>query len=88
MSESNGNGKLTVPEKMLALLADGMPHLRRDLHDCLYDDSGKLSNIQVHISNLRRQLRPRGQDIVCEITPKGIAYRQVRLLASPYDGRK
>lgn len=79
---------------MLDVLADGMPHTRMELHACLDDELGPLSNICMHISNIRKILRPKGQDIVCElvhVTIKGgskIQYRHVRLLASAYDGRK
>lgn len=78
---------------MLSVLADGMPHTRMELHACLPDELGPLSNVWKHVTNIRKILRPRGQDILCELVtaPKGgsrIQYRHVRLLASAYDGRK
>lgn len=69
-------------DRMLSILADGLPHTRRELHGCLYDDQGALGNIRNHIAALRKKLRPLGQDIVCELSSGAICYRQVRLLKS------
>lgn len=78
----------SVKGKMLAVLSDGMPHRREELHACLWDEDGDLSNIQIHISHLRKVLRPRGEDIVCEYVGMTFQYRHVKLLANAYDGRK
>lgn len=67
--------------RMLRVLADGLPHRREELHACLVDDLGALSNIQPHLSDIRKTLRPRGEDIVCEIVSRRICYRHVRLIA-------
>lgn len=75
-------------KKILAVLVDGMRHSREELHSCLPDDMGALGNIRDHVSHLRKKLRPKGQDIVCELYLAKIYYRHVRLLANPYDGRK
>lgn len=69
---------------MLAVLADGYPHTREELHACLYDDRGALSNIRVHISAIRKKLRPRGEDVACELLAGKVYYRHVRLLKSAY----
>jgi hypothetical protein len=69
-------------KRMLRLLADGLPHPRTELFQCLVDDLGPLSNIQPHLSHLRKRLRPKGQDIICEIDRRRICYRQVRLLSA------
>lgn len=74
--------KFTPTEvKILAVLSDGMPHTREELHGCLMDELGDLSNVKVHITYLRRKLRPMGQDIVyyCH-TRREMRYRHVRLL--------
>lgn len=74
--------------RLLAVLADGQPHSRRELHACLPDDLGALSNIQPHLTVLRRRLRLRGEDIVCELNTNGhpgIRYRHVRLLVNTTD---
>lgn len=69
--------------RMLAVLADGMPHSRKELHACLLDDMGALSNIQPHIKSLRPKLQRKGQFIVCELYNGSPHYRQVRLLINP-----
>lgn len=50
---------------MLNLLADGAPHTRQELHACLWDEDGSITNIRAHISNVRKLLRPIGEDIIC-----------------------
>lgn len=69
-------------QRMLKILSDGFPHHKSELQACLYDEE---STIRQHIYNIRAKLRPRGEDIVCELRLHGIHYRHVRLLASPYD---
>jgi hypothetical protein len=74
---------------MYQILSDGLPHKKRELHGCLYDDMGALRNIQTHISLMRRQLRPLGMDILCElVNTRCVCYRLVRLLASATNGRR
>jgi hypothetical protein len=65
--------------RMLRLLQDGLPHARAELKACLVDDLGNWNNVQVHISRLRKRLRPKGQDILCVVANQKISYRQVRL---------
>jgi DNA-binding response OmpR family regulator len=74
------NGFTETESKMLSVLADGMPHRREELHACLWDEAGRLSNICIHISKLRKKLRPKGQHIVCEFINRRTHYRQIRLL--------
>jgi DNA-binding response OmpR family regulator len=68
--------------RMLAVLADGLPHGRKELHACLNDDFGPLSNIRVHIHRINRKLARVNQAVICELhRGSGIRYRHVRLLA-------
>lgn len=69
-------------QRMLDLLGDGQPHRREELHACLYDDLSVCSNIQPHLSRIRRKIRPRGLEIVCELLSRRICYRLVRLVVS------
>lgn len=74
-------------QAMLQVLSDGMPHRKEDLYACLPE--GYYSDIRVvtvHVSNLRKLLKPQGMDIVCEYRYGVYMYRQVRLLHSPNDG--
>lgn len=84
---SNGNGHVTVPEKMLKVLQDGMRHSKHELHGCLDDELAPITAIQSHVSALRKRLRPVGEDIICELFERRIYYRHVRLLGSANDGR-
>ena len=76
-------------QRLLERLSDGRPHRLDELQTLLWDDMTTKGTLAVHICNLRKRLRPRGEDIVCEI---GGAYnmyryyRHVRLLASPNTG--
>lgn len=92
MAESNGHsngqeaprskrgGYTPTERRMLAVLADGMRHPREELVACLWDELSKPSTIQYHLSNIRKVLRPMGQDIICEYYQHTFFYRHVRLL--------
>lgn len=72
---------------ILRLLSDGLPHNRYEIHRLLPDDLSQLTALQMHISRIRKQLRPSGQDILCTLVNRRICYQHVRLLASANDGR-
>ena len=83
------NGKFTETEKrMLQVLADGMAHTREELHACLPDELSALSAIKRHLTEIRKKLRPQGQDIICQLKDRRPLYRHVRLLASAVDGKR
>ena len=69
-------------QAMLDVLADGLPHTREELHACLPDELGPLGNIRRHLVAIRKVLRPKGHDIVCERVRRRSHYRHVRLLGS------
>ncbi len=66
--------------KMLQILSDGLAHTREEIFSCLPDDLGRLSNIRKHFTNIRKKIRPIGQDIICELKDRRICYRHVRLI--------
>jgi len=84
MTESNGYTR--TEKKIVNLLSDGLPHTREEVHDCLWDEEAPLTAIQMHISRIRAKIRPRGEEIVCELRHRTIHYRHVRLLDDPYKG--
>ena len=85
---SLANGTYTPTEKrMLKLLSDGLPHKRQELHSCLEDELSQLDAIQPHLSRIRHRIRAVGEDIICVLHQRTIAYQHVRTLCSPYDGR-
>lgn len=79
---ANGNGKLPpIQQKMLDILSDGLEHSPRELHECLYDDAGRISNIQMHISNLRKHVHKRGLEIVCRVRGYAHTYQMFRRIS-------
>lgn len=76
--------KLTPTErKILDVLSDGLPHTRAEVHACLPDELGDMSNVWVHISNLRGKLRATGRDVACVYRNRRRHYQLFRLLAGP-----
>ena len=69
---------------ILKILSDGRPHLISEMKYEL-DDLGQI-NLKVHISNMRKKLKPSGQGIVCVFIQRQTGYQHVRFLHSPYDG--
>ncbi len=74
------NGFTKTQNAILVVLSDGQPHTREELHKCLPDDMTEMSAVRVHVCNIRKVLRTRGQDIICELKNGGIHYRHVRIL--------
>ncbi len=69
-----------IQKEMLKVLSDGLPHKKIELHACLADDLGSMKNIHAHITFIRKHLREKGQDIICEFFKRKIHYRHVKLL--------
>lgn len=74
-----------IQTRMLRVLADGLPHRRKELWQCLQDELAPMSLINQHIMLMRAKLRMIQQDIVCELNGRTILYRHVQHLngASP-----
>lgn len=75
-------------QRIINLLSDGYPHHRLDLMALLNDDMTSFKTLAVHIFNLRKKLRPTGEDIITEVVnPRThVHFRLVRLLGSAYNG--
>lgn len=81
---AGSNGRFTATEKkIIDVLSDGLPHRREELHACLPDELGDRINLNLHISNIRKKIVGRGEDIVCQLRNRRIHYRHVRMLHSP-----
>ena len=63
--------------RMLEALADGLDHPRKDLEACLPDSLG--TRIDNHLVQIRKLLRPQGQDIACVVNCRRAFYRWVSL---------
>ena len=84
----NGKPKLTPTQRrMLGLLSDGLPHPRRELVDLLWDQASHPSTIQMHISNLRKKIAHKRQDIACVLWNRKICYRLVGIIRPRTLGR-
>jgi hypothetical protein len=81
---------VTIREQIAERLADGLPHKSSELLK-LCAPSGP-SALHVHIHYLRKRLHPKGLTVVSifynDAIRKGFHYQQIRLVASPSDGRK
>ena len=78
-----------VQTRMLRVLSDGLPHEAEELVACLADELGDGTNIHPHLTALRKEINPRGEDIIHERGPLyGFKYRLVRMVASPYNGKR
>lgn len=79
------NDTMTVPDKILYALSDGKRHPVSELLE-LIKPSG-VPALHVQISQLRKRLRSKGEDIVCVRRGYQSCYQHVRLLHDPYSGR-
>jgi hypothetical protein len=73
-------------QRMMNVLSDGLPHSLKELVACLDYELASPRGVAVHITFLRRKLRPIGQDVSCERLNHISYYRLVRLMHSANDG--
>ena len=83
-------------QRILDVLADGQPHLRKELWACCPSVSGiedekslnEFARLQTnrHLISIRYKLRAIGQDVVCEVHQRRMYYRQIRLLNGTMSG--
>ncbi len=71
-----------VQQRMLDLLQDGNKHTKEELRKCLEDPESEVHNINMHLTYLRKKLRPKGYDLACETISRETRYRLVRLVSS------
>jgi hypothetical protein len=76
-----GDKYTPTQQRIMLVLGDGAAHTRQELRDCLEDELAGRSALSFHLSNIRKYLRPKGQDIVCCLQNKRIMYRLVRLIS-------
>ena len=71
-----------IQRKMLEVLSDKKSHRPQELHACLNDDLGPLSNIGAHLTIIRKKLISAEMDIICETGTSDTTYRLSRLVRS------
>lgn len=74
------NGFTPTEQRIIAVLADGQPHARKELMGCLDDELAEKTALKRHLTRLRKKLRPQGRDIMFVASSKLCGYRQVRYL--------
>ncbi len=76
-----------VEQRMMDVLADGLPHTPQELHACLWDELSPLRNIRAHVTRLRTKLRP-SHTVTTYGLNGSIVYRLTRFLDNPYNGHR
>lgn len=66
-------------QRIVDLLADLMPHSNEEIYGMLLT-AKSVNHIQMHISNIRKIIRPIGQDIRCILERGNTFYQLVRCL--------
>lgn len=83
MPETNGNGVVKdftpTERRILAVLADGEPHDKYELMNAI-DELAEVNTLRVHLTKLRKKLRPRNETVHCVRLPRSYAYVHVRRL--------
>ena len=74
------NGMTPTERRLVEVFKDGDMHAPFELKSCLHDDLGDMGNVAVHITKLRKKLRPKGLDVMCQRIDGFSYYRMVRLL--------
>ena len=77
---SDDNGFTPTQRRMMKVLGDGLPHTRHELRDCFNDDRAADNNTRVHLTALRKKLRPQGKDILVEYVRSSLHYRLIQRL--------
>lgn len=67
-------------QDLMEVLADGLPHRRQELLDCLDDPEKTRLTLKPYLYRLRQKLRVQGYDIVCEFRNRGFWFRLVGLI--------
>lgn len=68
----------TIEKKLITLLADGLPHTKKEIAEHLGNIT--LKTVPVVVSNVRKKLHNKNEEIICELKGYSISYRHVRLL--------
>lgn len=69
-------------QRMIDVLSDGLRHTRKELEACLDDELAEThSAVSVHLTAIRKILRPIGQDVILEYEGQNRTYyRHVRIV--------
>lgn len=82
------NNYTDIEKSILSVLCDGQAHTKEELLAVMPDTLTSPTTLRVHISNLRKKLKQKGHDIICQMANRRGLYRHVRLLANSFDGKR
>lgn len=63
-----------VQRAIMDVLSDGKPHTKEELKSCLWDDMGVSKTVIIHISNIRKIIRPLGYIITIQVYRRTCSY--------------
>jgi hypothetical protein len=69
-----------IEKRMMQVFRDGRPHTIYELHRCIQDEYGRIDNVKMHVTRLRKKIQPLGHDILCVWYKMMFRYQQVILL--------
>lgn len=67
-------------QDLMEVLADGRPHRRQELLDCLDDPEKSREMLKPYLYRLRKKLRVQGYDIDCVLKNRNVWFRLVGLV--------
>lgn len=76
------NSFTPTQQRILEVLGDGMPHSRSELMKCIDDPLSDYTCLNNQLSKIRRKIRPKAREIVCETVHRQTHYRLVGLVGS------
>ncbi|HYE70380.1 MAG TPA: helix-turn-helix domain-containing protein [Aquabacterium sp.] len=68
-------------QRIVDLMADGLPHTKEELRRTLWDDLASTVTAQVHLCHIRKKLRTAGCDVLIQYLGNRLHYRLVAYLA-------
>ena len=81
------DGFTVTQQRVLDVLADGLPHPLEQLKAAMWNDElDHIRNVHAMMCHIRKKLRPRGEDIICQLIDRQRKWRHIRLLHSSHDG--
>lgn len=83
---STGSEFTATEQRIMDVLADGEIHSREELQECCpgnsYGSNGPKA-FQMHLSNIRKKINPKGLDVICQLQLRKSWFRLVRLVSKP-----
>lgn len=74
---------------IMNVLSDCLPHKKEEICMRVWGEfePTTVSSLHGHFDDIRKIIRRRGLDIICQFYQKQMQYRLIQLVSNPYDGR-